>query len=331
MSEPTDLPSDDAPSSPAADAAQRMAEMAAREYDMSQGERFVRRPMPTLDVVNERFVRHLRPSLFQWLRRAPDTLAIEPVEVKRYAQFMEPFASASPVSYQIATLQPLRGSAVLVCEAPMVSALVDTLYGGGARLAARIEGREFSGTEQRVIQRLFTLACAAYNQAWTDIYALALTPQRIESHAQFVNIAGADEMVIATRVNLEIGNCSGSIQLGLPYGALEPIREVLYGPQQARSLAEDRRWLALLTREIQTAEITLVAELARPELSVGQLLSMKPGDFIPLDRPARVTASVDGTPVFACANGTHNGRYALRIEECLHHEDTHWLGAPHVR
>ena len=44
---------------------------------------------------------------------------------------------------------------------------------------------------------------------------------------------------------------------------------------------------------------------------------MKPGDFIQLDRQPMVLATIEGAPVFACRYGTHNDRYALRIEQHL--------------
>ncbi|MEO7242713.1 MAG: FliM/FliN family flagellar motor switch protein, partial [Variovorax sp.] len=139
-----------------------------------------------------------------------------------------------------------------------------------------------------------------------------------------------NELVVVTTLRITIGAFEGAIHICKPYGSLEPIRDGLYGPQQAEAMAEDRRWVSLLTREIQAAEVVLAAELAQPELTVEQLLAMKAGDFIPFDRPQRVVAAVDGTPVFTCRYGTHNAHYALRVEECLAGIDPHWLGASHV-
>jgi flagellar motor switch protein FliM len=174
------------------------------------------------------------------------------------------------------------------------------------------------------------MVCSEYNKAWKDVYPLTLQPQRTETHAQFVNIAAPAEMVVVTTVRIAIGAFEGAIRLCTPYGVLEPIRDVLYGAQQAQAMAEDRRWVTMLTREIQAAEVTLVADLAQAEVTVAQLLAMKPGDFIQFERPQRVVASIDGTPVFACHYGNHNARYALRIDECLRGDDPHWLGGTHV-
>jgi len=309
------------------DPVERMVAAAARDFDLSVEQRLVRRPMPTLDIVNERLLRNVRLSLFELIRRSSE-LQIEPVVVQRFSEFLG--ALPQTVSYNIVAQRPLRGSGLVVCDAALISALVDALYGGAGKLQAPIDDRDFSPTEQRVIQRLVALVCTEYQKAWKEIYPLTLEYQRSETHAQFVNVAAPAEMVVVTTLQLTVGVFQGCIRICMPYAALEPIREVLYGAQQADAMAEDRRWVTLLTREIQSAEVTLVAELARPQLTVGELLAMKAGDFIELDRAAHVHASVEGTPVFACHYGTHHTHYALRIDECLHSDDLHWLGASHV-
>lgn len=112
----------------------------------------------------------------------------------------------------------------------------------------------------------------------------------------------------------------------MPYATMEPIRDVLYSSTQGDSIEVDKRWVNVLTREIQAAEVTLVAELARSNATVEQLIAMKPGDFIELDRSPLIEASVDGVPVFECRYGTHNAKYAIRIDKCLRGNDTNWLG-----
>ena len=96
--------------------------------------------------------------------------------------------------------------------------------------------------------------------------------------------------------------------------------------QVGDSIEVDRRWVNLLTREIQAAEITLVAELARADATIEQLLAMKKGDFIELDRQPKIHASVDGVPIFECQYGTHNSKYAIRIDKALRGNDQNWLG-----
>ncbi|MDT7518398.1 flagellar motor switch protein FliM [Rhodoferax sp. TBRC 17660] len=294
-----------------------------RSYNISSQERIVRGRMPTMEIVNERFARNLRVGLFNFIRRSPE-ISVGPVAVQRYSAFLRELAV--PTNFNIVAIRPLRGSGLIVCQPALVFGVIDTLYGGIGKFQTRIEGRDFSATEQRVINRLVDVITTEYKKAWKGIYPLELDYQRSEMQPQFANIATPSEIVIATSFQLEIGDITGAIHFCFPYSTLEPIRDVLYSSTQGDSIEVDRRWVNVLTREIQAAEVTLVAELARADATVEQLLGMKKGDFIELDRASRIQATVDGVPIFECQYGTHNSKYALRIEKALRGNDQNWLG-----
>jgi flagellar motor switch protein FliM len=290
---------------------------------MSSQERIVRGRMPTMEIVNERFARNLRIGLFNFIRRSPE-ISVGPVQVQRYSAFLRELAV--PTNFNIMAIRPLRGSGLIVCEPALVFGVIDTLYGGIGKFQTRIEGRDFLATEQRVINRLVDVISEEYKKAWRGIYPLELDYQRSEMQPQFANIATPSEIVISTSFQLEIAEITGSIHFCMPYATMEPIRDVLYSSTQGDSIEVDRRWVTVLTREIQAAEVTLVAELAKADATVEELLAMKPGDFIELERQQRIEASVDGVPVFECQYGTHNAKYALRIDKCLRGNDSNWLG-----
>ena len=297
-----------------------------RQYDISSQERIVRGRMPTMEIVNERFARNFRIGLFNFIRRSPE-VSVGTVQVQRYSAFLRDLAV--PTNFNIVAIRPLRGNGLVVCDPSLVFGVIDTLYGGTGRLQTRIEGRDFSHTEQRVINRLVEVICEEYRKAWQGIYPLELGYQRSEMQPQFANIATPSEIVVSTAFQLEIGDISGAIHICMPYATLEPIRDVLYSSTQGDSIEVDRRWVKVLTREIQAAEVTLVAELARADATVEQLLAMKAGDFIELDREPRIRASIGGVPVFECQYGTHNDKYAIRIEQCLRGTDSNWMGDKH--
>jgi flagellar motor switch protein FliM len=241
------------------------------------------------------------------------------VTVQRYSAFLRELAV--PTNFNIVALRPLRGNGLVVCEPALVFGVIESLYGGIGKFQTRIEGRDFSATEQRVINRMVDVISTEYKKAWTGIYPLELDYQRSEMQPQFANIATPSEIVVSTSFQLEIGEITGAIHICMPYATLEPIRDVLYSSTQGDSIEVDRRWVNVLTQEIQAAEVVLVAELAHADATVEQLIAMKPGDFIELDKPTRVLAKVDGVPLFECQYGTHNAKYALRVERLLRHGD----------
>jgi flagellar motor switch protein FliM len=297
-----------------------------RAYSISSQERIVRGRMPSMEIVNERFARNLRVGLFNMIRRSPE-ISLGPVAVQRYSAFLRELAV--PTNFNIMAIRPLRGSGLIVCEPALLFGIIEMLYGGAGKFKTRIEGREFSQTEQRIINRLVGVITEEYKKAWKGIYPLELEYQRSEMQPQFANIATPSEIVVSTHFQVEIGDISGAIHFCMPYATLEPIRDVLYSSTQGDSVEVDRRWVNVLTQEIQAAEVVLVAELARANTTIEQLMAIKPGDFIELDRKSKIEATISGVPVFECQYGTHNAKYALRIDRSLRGNDLAWMGDKH--
>ncbi|HEX6707089.1 MAG TPA: flagellar motor switch protein FliM [Albitalea sp.] len=298
-----------------------------RDYNLASQERIVRGRMPTMEIINERFARNVRIGLFNFIRKSPE-ISIGPIKVQKYSAFLREIVV--PTNFNIVSVRPLRGSGLIVCDPTLVFAVIDALFGGAGKYHTRIEGRDFSPTEQRIITRLVEVVTAEYRKAWTGIYPLELDYQRSEMQPQFANIATPSEIVVATSFTLEIGDTTGTIHFCIPYSTLEPIRDVLYSTIQGDSNEPDRRWVNLLKQQIQSAEVDLVAELATAPATVEQLLAFKPGDFIELDLQPGIQAKVAGVPILECHYGTSNGRYALKIDQLLTSSNLSWLGAQNV-
>ena len=298
-----------------------------RSYDLSSQERIVRGRMPTMEIINERFARNIRIGLFNFIRKSPE-ISIGGIKVQKYSAFLREIVV--PTNFNIVSVRPLRGSGLIVCDPTLVFAVIDALVGGAGKYHTRIEGRDFSPTEQRIILRLVEVVTAEYKKAWSGIYPLELEYQRSEMQPQFANVATPSEIVVATSFTLEIGDSSGTIHFCIPYATLEPIRDVLYSTIQGDSNEPDRRWVNLMKQQIQAAEVELVAELATAPATVEQLLSFKPGDFIELDLQKSIKAKVVGVPVFDCHYGTSNGKYALKIDQLLTGSQMGWLGERNV-
>ena len=285
-----------------------------RNYDLASQERIVRGRMPTMEIINERFARNVRVGLFNLIRKSPE-ISVGAIKVQKYSAFLREIVV--PTNFNIVGVRPLRGSGLIVCDPTLVFAVIDALFGGTGKHHTRIEGRDFSPTESRIISRLVDVITAEYEKAWVGIYPLELEYQRSEMQPQFANIAMPSEIVVATSFTLEIGDTSGTIHFCIPYSTFEPIRDVLYSTIQSDSNEPDRRWIDLLTKQIQSAEVELVAELAQAPATVEQLLAFKPGDFIELDLNPGIQAKVVGVPVFDCHYGTSNGKYALKVDQLL--------------
>ncbi|HYA65453.1 MAG TPA: flagellar motor switch protein FliM [Burkholderiaceae bacterium] len=285
-----------------------------RDYDIASQERIVRGRMPTVEIVNERFARNLRTGLFNFMRRSPE-ISIGPVRVIKYSAFLRDIAV--PTNINIISLTPLRGQGLVIFDPNLVFCAIDTLFGGTGKQRFRIEGRDFSPTEQRIIQRMMEVVLGEYSKAWGALFKFQFQHLRSEMHTQFANVASPSELVVAVTFNLEIGDGGGEIHLCFPYASLEPIRDILYSSLQADGQEPDRRWVRQLTQQVQNAEIEIAAELAQTELTVGQLIGLQVGDFIALPIRDIIPVTVDGVPVMECRFGAVNGHTAIRAERML--------------
>ena len=270
--------------------------------------------MPTLEIINERFARLLRIGLFNFLRRSAE-VSVGTVRVSKYSEFIRNLVV--PTNLNLVHMKPLRGTALIVMDPNLVFLLVDNLFGGDGRFHTRVEGRDFTQTEQRIILRILDILFDTYAKSWAPVYPIQLEYIRSEMNTQFANIATPNEVVICTTFTIELGPVSGEMHFCMPYSMIEPIRDVLTSSLQGETLEIDKRWVRLMTQQIQIAEVEIIADLGTANLSLGDILNLKVGDIIPLVVPDVLLAKVDGTPVMECKYGTFNDQYSLKVEKLL--------------
>mgnify|MGYP003488710659 FL=1 len=290
-----------------------------RTYNLATQERIVRGRMPTLEIINERFARLLRIGLFNFLRRSAE-VSVGSVRVSKYSEFIRNLVV--PTNLNLIHMKPLRGTALMVFDPGLVFLLVDNLFGGDGRFHTRVEGRDFTQTEQRIIMRILDVVFEAYGKSWEPVYPIEFEYVRSEMNTQFANIATPNEVVVSSTFTIELGPVSGQIHFCMPYSMIEPIRDTLTSSLQGEALEVDKRWIRLMTQQIQVAEVELVAELGHGKANFDEILNMKVGDVIPITVPELVQATVDGVPVMECSYGVFNGQYALKVEKLLANRDS---------
>ena len=285
-----------------------------RTYNLATQERIVRGRMPTLEIINERFARLLRIGLFNFLRRSAE-VSVGTVRVSKYSEFIRNLVV--PTNLNLVHIKPFRGIGLVILDPQLVFLLVDNMFGGDGRFHTRVEGREFTPTEQRIIMRVLEICFANYAKSWEPIYPIEFEFIRSEMNTQFANITTPNEVVVSTTFTLELGPVSGELHICTPYSMIEPVRDKLTSSMQGEALEVDKRWIRLMKQQIQTAEVELIANFGTARLTFTDLLNMEVGDVIPLHTAKPVTAQVDGVPVMECSYGKLNGQYALRVEKLL--------------
>ncbi|HTU68631.1 MAG TPA: flagellar motor switch protein FliM [Steroidobacteraceae bacterium] len=282
-----------------------------RTYDFSSEMRIVRGRMPTLEMVNERLARQLRISLYNLLRRTVE-LSVGQVTMKKFSEYTH--SLSLPVNLNLVKVNPLRGTALFVLDPKLVFALVDNFFGGVGR-HAKIEGREFSATEMRIVQTLLRAAFADMKEAWTPIAAIDVEYQHSEINPNFASIVTPSEVVVVCPFQIELDGGGGSLHIVMPYSMIEPLREVLDSGVQADRAEQDERWLASLKDGLQDAEVELTTVLGGGSVSLSKLVELKPGDVLPCDFAGKATVLAEGVPLFRGAFGVSRGQQCVRYEQ----------------
>jgi len=292
-----------------------------RPYDLGSPERIVRRRMHALEAINEHFARNMRTSLLSFMRRSAD-ITVGSIKVQKYGDFERNLPV--PSNLNLINMKPLRGTALFSFDPNLVFLVIDSLFGGDGRYHTRVEGRDFTQTEQRIIKRVLNLTLDCYGRAWEPLYPIDFEYIRAEMHTKFASITGPNEVVITTPFQIEFGASGGELNICLPYSMIEPVRDLLTRPlQQATYDAVDDRWTHQLSRQVRGADVELIAEFANIPSTIRDLMKMRVGDMLPIEIPKTVTGKVDGVPLMDCSYGTLNGHHALRVQRLTPtHEQT---------
>ncbi|MBA3998402.1 MAG: flagellar motor switch protein FliM [Candidatus Accumulibacter sp.] len=288
-----------------------------RSYNLGTQERIVRGRMPTLELINERFARYLRIGLFNYMHRNTE-ISVGPIRVQKYSEFIRNLVV--PTNLNLVVAKPLRGTALFVFDPNLVFLVVDNMFGGDGRFHTRVEGRDFTATEQRIIQGLLGVVFTEYTRSWKPVYDITFEYIRSEMNSQFANIATPSEIVISTSFSLEFGGSAADMHICFPYSMIEPIRDLLYSSMQSDQLSTDKRWIVMLRKQLKDAEVEITAQLATSTVTLGQILKMRVGDVIPVNIPESVVAHVDDVPLMECKYGQQGGQYALKIERFMSSE-----------
>ncbi|PLC47997.1 flagellar motor switch protein FliM [Pollutimonas subterranea] len=291
-----------------------------RPYDLSSPDRVVRHRMQTLELINERFARRLRSVLLSFMRRNAD-ITVGSIRIQKYSEFERNLPV--PSNLNMVTMKPLRGTALFTFDPNLVFLIIDSLFGGHGRYNTRVEGRDFTTTEQRIIQRLLNLTLESYGSGWEQVYPIEFEYVRSEMHTKFASISSGNEIVVVSSFNIELGSSGGNLNICLPYSMIEPVRDLLTRPlQEANAGAIDQRWMQQLSRQVRSADVELAVDFAKIDTNIAALMKLQVNDILPVDISPTVVAHVGGVPVMECGYGTFNGRYAMRVNKILANSET---------
>ena len=281
----------------------------AQSYDLTSQDRIVRGRMPTLEMVNERFARYTRLSLFNLLRRPAD-VAVGGIHVQKFGEYVHTLYV--PTSLNMIKLRPLRGTGLIVLDAKLAFKLVDNFFGGDGRYA-KIEGREFTPTELRVVEMVLQEAFVDLKEAWKSVLSIDFEFVNAEVNPSMANIVSPSEVVLVSSFHIELDGGGGDMHITLPCSMIEPIRETLDAGLQTDVDDIDDRWANSLREDIMSATVNLDCTLVEKEITLRDILELQEGDVVPIDMPEKLMVSANGVPMLDAKLGRSKGNMALQV------------------
>lgn len=282
-----------------------------QSYDITSQDRIVRGRMPTLEMINERFARYTRISLFNLLRRSSHVTA-GGVQIMKFGEYVHTLFV--PTSLNLVKMRPLRGSALFVLDAKLVFKLVDNFFGGDGR-HAKIEGREFTPTEIRIVQKVLEQVFVDLKEAWSTVLPLNFEYIGFEVNPSMANIVSPSEVVVVSTFHVELDGGGGDMHITIPYSMIEPVREELDSGVQSDVDDVDERWVRALRQDVMEANIPLNVKVVERQINLGEIMGLEAGDIIPVEMPEHVTLLANNVPTFKCKLGRSGENLALKIVE----------------
>lgn len=285
-----------------------------RPYDLTSQEHVVRHKMPTLEMINEKLARALRNNLFNLLRRNAE-VNVTGTKIGKFSEYKH--SLYMPTSLNLFKLRPLRGTAILAMDANLVFRMVDNFFGGSGR-EVKIESREFTPTEQRVLQMVLNQAYVDLAEAWKGVYKVEVEPMRSEANPEVVNILSPGELIMISVFSVAFdGGGGGEIQLALPYKMIEPIRDLLEAGQRVDADEVDESWGEAMRQDIMDARVEFGCRMFEQSVTLRDVVDLEAGDVIPVDMPETVVLKANGIPMFNTRIGVSNGNLALKIDSII--------------
>ncbi|WP_096084555.1 flagellar motor switch protein FliM [Agaribacterium haliotis] len=280
-------------------------------YDLTSQDRIVRGRMPTLEMINERFARYTRISMFNLLRRTAD-VSVGGIQIQKFGEYVHTLYV--PTSLNMVKFRPLRGTALVILDAKLVFKLVDNFFGGDGR-HAKIEGREFTPTELRVVQMVLEQVFIDLREAWKAVLEIEFEYINSEVNPSMANIVSPSEVVVVSTFHVELDGGGGELHITMPYSMVEPIREVLDAGLQSDTDERDERWVKALKEDVMEAEVAIECDVVEKKISLRDIVDLRDGDIIPITMPDFHVVTANGVPLFKAEFGQSNDNLALRILE----------------
>jgi flagellar motor switch protein FliM len=285
-----------------------------RPYDLVAPDKIVRGRLPMLDRINERWVADLQRDLRALIRRPLD-VALQEVRLLGYGEWQA--GLPMPTSFNLYSAKPWQRPVLIGVDGALLFSLVDAYYGGGVRKPAAAARETLTPAEQRLNKILVDLVAGHFRSAFAPITALDLKHAQTEVNPHYVTMATPSESVVVTRLEVTLNDATAATHLVIPLASLEPVRDKLAEGVKTVSPETEQRWRKSLRAQLESTELSLASVFLETELTVRELLKLKPGDILPIEMPKTAVLRAGPRPLLRGKFGRSRGYNAVSVLEAV--------------
>ena len=266
-----------------------------------------------LRMINEKICRFTRAVFLPMLRIMPRISSFPP-EVKSFDEYVE--SCDSFISVTNNRIEELRGNCLVVIQAPFISHLTNSYYGGSKIQSLFTTQGEFTATEQRIIEIITEGMNESLESAWKDLVKTKFDVQSREENIQLISfVDGVDTVIVCSFMVQMPQQDPVSFDIVYPLQTLKPISSQLRSRVQNEFAHDDRTWKERLQNAVLSIPLTLSAELGKPKTSLGRLIKSKEGDVFQMTTPENILVKVAGQSLFYADIGKVGPNAAVSMKQ----------------
>ncbi len=238
--------------------------------------------LPMLEVVFDRMVRVLSTSLRNFTSDNVD-VSIDSMSSLHFDEYLN--SVPLPALLVVFRAVEWENFGLVMVDSSLIYSMVDVLLGGRrANKSIRVEGRPYTTIEQDIVKSLVDIVLADMSQSFDPVSPVTFQYERLENNPRFATITRPNNAALLVKLRVDMDDRGGLIQILLPHETLEPIRELLSQIFMGEKFGQDTAWERHMGREITNSNISVRALLDEKDVSLGDLLNLKVGSTILLDK-----------------------------------------------
>jgi len=288
---------------------------APQPYDLVARDKIVRGRMPVLDRLNERWVSDFQRKLGELVRQ-PVEVALQQVQLAPYGDWLA--SVPVPTSLNLCTVKPWPRNALVAVEGKLLFVLVDKYYGGVGKASASTARETLTPTEHRINKIIVDLLTDHFRRAFAPVVTLEFAHAQTETNPNYLTMATPSETMVVTRVEVTLSEgAGGAVTLVLPLSSFEPVRDKLAEGLKTVSAESRQRWHKSLRVQLENTQLDLTSVFLETDISMRELLQMKPGDVLPIEMPKTALLRAGSRPLLRGKFGRSRGYNAVSVLEAV--------------